>query len=156
MIDEGRRTATYKLAVLLSLMDCCAEQATPTGEAPVSFDSRHRSSCGPLVLAATSTLSGRRRQPRPRQLRTSRPRSSTHYGRRFQPCPHVGTWDAAEAMLPADHVREVLDVVELTVAKYPLVRLQTVDGVPTRFIYEIDWGESVTLNQLSSNGGAGN
>ena len=37
VIDEGRRTATYKLAVLLALMDCCAEGATPEGKTPTEI-----------------------------------------------------------------------------------------------------------------------
>jgi HNH endonuclease len=57
-------------------------------------------------------------------------------------------------LLPSDHVQEVLDVVELTVARYPLVRLQTVDGVPQPFIYDLDWGEDVTLSRLAASGGA--
>ncbi len=56
--------------------------------------------------------------------------------------PNVKTWDMAVALLPVDHVRQVLDVVELTVARYPLVRLQTVDGVPQPFIYDIDWARA--------------
>jgi hypothetical protein len=34
LLDEGRRTATYKLAVLLALVDCCTEGTQPGGEAP--------------------------------------------------------------------------------------------------------------------------
>jgi len=34
LIDEGRRVATYKLALLLALIDSCAENSTPLGEAP--------------------------------------------------------------------------------------------------------------------------
>jgi hypothetical protein len=34
LIDEGRRTATYKLAVLLALIDCCAVASDSDGRAP--------------------------------------------------------------------------------------------------------------------------
>ena len=72
----------------------------------------------------------------------------------FETLPYVNTWESAEELLPADHLRQVLDVVELTVARYPLVRLQTVDGVPQPFLYDLDWGEGVTLSRLTAHGGA--
>jgi 5-methylcytosine-specific restriction endonuclease McrA len=34
LMDEGRRTATYKLAVMLALVDCCSEATGPDGRAP--------------------------------------------------------------------------------------------------------------------------
>lgn len=155
VIDEGRRTATYKLAVLLSLMDGCAEQATPTGEAPTELSTRsiarHVARLYWPQLRAFPTDGGAIDL---RQITNKSATILTALRRAFSSLPQVSTWDVAEAMLPANEVGEVLDVVELTVAKYPLVRLQTVDGAPTPFIYKIDWGESVTLKQLSLNGGA--
>ena len=40
VIDEGRRTATYKLALLIALMDCCAEGVSPMGAAPAEIPTR--------------------------------------------------------------------------------------------------------------------
>jgi hypothetical protein len=40
LIDEGRRTATYKLASFLALMDACAEEADVHGRAPETLHSR--------------------------------------------------------------------------------------------------------------------
>jgi hypothetical protein len=37
VIDEGRRISTYKLAVLLALIDVCAERPNPDGSAPVEL-----------------------------------------------------------------------------------------------------------------------
>ena len=37
VIDEGRRISTYKLAVLLALIDVCAERPDPDGNAPVEL-----------------------------------------------------------------------------------------------------------------------
>lgn len=34
LLEEGRRTATYKLAVLLALIDCCAGGTDAGGTAP--------------------------------------------------------------------------------------------------------------------------
>jgi hypothetical protein len=40
IIDEGRRTATYKLALILALIDACAEHVDADGDAPDSLDVR--------------------------------------------------------------------------------------------------------------------
>ena len=154
VIDEGRRTATYKLAVLLALMDCCAEQSSPEGKPPTEVGTR-------TIARHVARLYWPQLRPFPTdtgsvQLRQITNKSATILAAladAFRALPNVSTWDAAEATLPAGHVNQVLDVVELTVARYPLVRLQTVDGVPKPFVYDIDWGESVTLSKLASGGG---
>lgn len=40
LLDEGRRTATYKLAGLLALIDCCAVGTNARGEAPDAVTTR--------------------------------------------------------------------------------------------------------------------
>lgn len=37
VIDDGRRISTYKLAVLLALIDVCGEHAGDDGKAPVEL-----------------------------------------------------------------------------------------------------------------------
>src|SRR5437867_7259442 len=37
LLDQGRRTSTYKFAVLLSLVDLCLENPKPDGSAPDSL-----------------------------------------------------------------------------------------------------------------------
>ena len=155
VIDEGRRTATYKLAVLLALMDCCAEGASPAGLAPTAIPTR-------VIARHVARLYWPQLRPFPTEagpvaLRQITNKSSTilHSLRTaFDALPYVPAWETAESTLPADHVDQVLDVVELTVARYPLVRLQTVDGVSRPFIYDIEWGESVSLARLAAAGGA--
>lgn len=156
VIDEGRRTATYKLAVLLALMDCCAEQASPDGGAPADLSTR-------TIAQHVARLYWPQLRPFPTstgpvvELRQITQKSATILNalrRAFRTLPNVGTWEAAEAVLPSDQVGEVLDIVELTVARYPLVRLQTIDGTPKPFMYDIDWGEGVTLPMLARAGGA--
>ena len=40
LLDEGRRTATYKLATLLSLLDCCVSESDASGRAPEAIPIR--------------------------------------------------------------------------------------------------------------------
>ena len=149
VIDEGRRTATYKLAVLTALMDCCAEAVSRRGLAPAELGTR-------AIARRVAAVYWPQLRPfpvpgNPLELRQITNKSAVvirALRTAFQVLPSVATWETAEAVLPEDHVGQVLDVVELTVARYPLVRLQTVDGVPQPFIYDLDWGEDVTLAQL--------
>lgn len=155
VIDEGRRTATYKLALLIALIDCCAEGVSPLGAAPCELPTR-------LLARQVARLYWPQLRPFPAaggplDLRQITNKSATIIRvlqSAFEALPWVSTWELAEELLPPDHVRQVLDVVELTVARYPLVRLQTVDGVPQPFLYDLEWGEGVTLSRLAANGGA--
>ena len=115
VIDEGRRTATYKLAVLLALMDCCAEGASPAGLAPTAMPTR-------VIARHVARLYWPQLRPFPTEagpvaLRQITNRSSTilHSLRTaFDALPYVPAWETAESTLPADHVDQVLDVVEFT------------------------------------------
>lgn len=155
IIDEGRRTATYKLATLLALIDACAEASTPDGRGPDEVATR-------AVARNVARLYWPQLRPFPaeggavdlRQITNKTATIDRALRRAFAVLPHVPTWDAAEAQLPGDEVAEVLDVVELTVARYPLVRLQTVDGVSQPFIYDLGWGEGVRIAHLRAGGGA--
>lgn len=161
VIDEGRKTATYKLATLLAIIDSCAEGASPSGEAPREIRTRDIAyrvarlywpqlrpfAPPPGVIVKTPEL----------DLRQITNKSATIIEvlrKVSRSLPFVTTWDKATDLLSTDEVQEVLDKVEDTVARYPLVRLQTVDKVPQPFIYDIDWGESVTRAQLAASGGA--
>lgn len=153
VIDEGRRTATYKLALLMALIDCCAERTTRTGDAPVELSTR-------TIARRMAELYWPQLRPFPaptgpidlRQI-TNKSATIVRVMRTlFDSLPGALSWQAAESMAP-DQAERVLDVVEHTVARFPLVRLQTIDGVPRPFLYDIDWGEGVTLSRLQAPGG---
>ena len=156
VIDEGRRTATYKLAVLLALMDCCAEGVAASGAAPDRVPTRR-------LARRVAELYWPQLRPFPTgndsvlELRQITQKSSTvltAMRSAFASLDAVPTWQQAEEQLAPAHVEQVLDVVELTVARQPLPRLQTVDGSSRPFIYDIDWDEDVTLRRLQADGGA--
>lgn len=154
VIDEGRRTATYKLALLIALIDCCADNTTAAGAAP-----------GTLTTATIARQMARLYWPQLRPfptpagavgLRQITNKSATILSAlkvvRASVLGRATTWDGAAASAPTA-TAQALDAVELTVARYPIVRLQTIDAVPQPFLYDIDWGEGVTLRQLRRPGG---
>jgi 5-methylcytosine-specific restriction endonuclease McrA len=149
VIDEGRRTATYKLALLLALMDCCAEGVSTRGGAPDELGTR-------AIARRVAELYWPQLRPFPastgaielRQIKMKSSRVLKALRTAFEALPHVPTWRQAEERLDPVAVGEVLDVVEWTFAREPLVRLQTVDGVSQPFIYDVGWDEHVTLGRF--------
>ena len=156
VIDEGRRTATYKLALLLALIDACAAGADADGRAPRHLHTR---------TIATHVL--RLYLPQVRlylagdgdelQLRQITNKQSAvlasvlrlHLVAEQHRCRTIGE---IERRLPTDYA-STLDDVEHTFARYPLRLLQVVGHQPLPFLYDVDWGESVTLRTLHAEGG---
>jgi hypothetical protein len=155
VIDEGRRTATYKLALLLALIDACAANADDRGRAPAVLHTRtiaHHVVALYLPQARTYLSGG---EPRHLDQITSR-RSAVF---RAILALHVRA-DAARCRslteiarrLPDDY-EQCLDVVEETFARYPLRLLQVVGREHRPFLYDIDWTDSVRLSALHADGG---
>lgn len=153
IIDEGRRTATYKLALLIGLIDCCAEGSSEVGAAPQELRTRD-------LAQRVASLYWPQLRPFPsasgavdlRQITNKQSTIVSVLKRLFDELPGVSSWEAA-VMAEPDFAAQTLDVVELTVARFPLVRLQTVDGVPQPVLYELDWDENITLPRLRAIGG---
>jgi len=161
VIDEGRKTATYKLATLLAIIDSCAEGASPSGQAPQTIPTRkiahHVARLYWPQVRPFVPPPGVVPKVEPLDLRQITNKSATVIEvlrRASKSLPLVASWDRATSLLPAGVVQEVLDKVEHTVARYPLVRLQTIDNVAQCFIYDIDWDEGVTQAELAACGGA--
>jgi hypothetical protein len=57
-----------------------------------------------------------------------------------------------ETRLPEEYAA-CLDAVELTIAQQPVPRLQVIGRIHRPFLYEIGWGESVSLRALHAPGG---
>jgi hypothetical protein len=155
VLDEGRRTATYKLAVLLALLDCCVLGTDAHGRAPQEVPVRDlarrvlelywpqvRPYAGGTVLSQSS-------QPRAvtvdavRALRTAAERVG------------ATTPAGAERLLPDVFVQTVATL-ELNLVQMPLGKLQRPQGYSAsgasdypRFLYDDRaFSEGVTARQL--------
>ena len=156
VIDEGRRTATYKLALLRALMDACAANVDERGRAPVELHTRVVAEhVVQLYLPQARLYLGASGDPL--QLRQISGGRSAVLG------AIVGLHVEAELTgsrthqqmrdrLP-DRLDDCLDEVERTFARYPIRLLQVVGTQNHPFLYDIDWGESVSLKQLHAPGG---
>ncbi len=149
VIDAGRRTATYKLAVLLAIIDCCAEGVSSSGEAPLAISTR-------TIARHVAALYWPQLRPFPapsgeldlRQITNKSPATLSAMRVAFNERPDARSFEDAEAQLTFELVEPVLDLIELTVARYPPLRLQTIDGVSSPFTYDVAWDERVTLSRL--------
>jgi hypothetical protein len=157
LLDEGRRTATYKLAVLLALIDCCARSSDDLGRPAASVSTRD---------LARRVVDLYWRQVRPSGLvdgavlrQSSQPRAVTVDAvaelRRAAELVGASTFDAAELLTPSATAR-CLDIVELNLVRMPLGKLQrpsSFDGTSNpdypRFLYDdASFHERVTRADL--------
>ncbi len=156
VIDEGRRVATYKLALLTGLIDACAARAGSDGRAPEVLHTRtvarhvlH------IYLPQVRSYLGSTGDPM--NLRQITAKQSAMLGAILRlhllgaehRCRNVSE---IEHRMPDEHGR-CLDEVERTFARYPLRLLQVVGRDSRPFMYDIDWGESVGLTALHAAGG---
>ena len=156
IIDEGRRTATYKLALLTALMDACAENVDARGRAPQQLHTRDIAAhVLRLYLPQARLYLGGDGDPfELRQINTHRSAVlgaivGLQLEAELTGCRSIGQ---IRDRLPAEYER-CLNEVEYTFARYPIVRLQVVGAQQRPFLYDVDWTESVTHKQLHSPGG---
>ncbi len=163
VIDAGRRTATYKLALLLALVDLCSRHSSADGRAPSVLYTReiaeqiaaiywpqvvaYRQSSNAdaivlrqISLPQASIVNAVRRF---RELAEGRGATSLHLARR-----QLG-----------DEYQQMVDQAEVTIAAQPLPRFQRVGTAEADFpfIYDLAWGprEHFTIRRLRAAGPRG-
>jgi hypothetical protein len=146
VIDSGRRTATYKLALLIALLDLCARNSDEAGRAPGLLHTRDIAEqvamlYWPQVIPYPVPGIGTAVELRQITLPRAAIISAVSAYRRAAHAAGVTSWHLARQRLPGPH-QAMLDQVEVTVAQQPLPRLQTVGSSDTifPFLYELSWG----------------
>ena len=164
VVDSGRRTATYKLALLLALLDLCALRSDADGRAPTELTTRDLAE-QVANLYWPQVAPFRDGSPNAVNLRQIRDKRSLIIDplREFRVAVEAkgatSLWIARQRF-PAEYGR-VIDRIERTLAEQPLPRLQTVGTSKTEipFIYELgaDWGinQHFSLARLRSHGPRG-
>ncbi|HEY3733835.1 MAG TPA: HNH endonuclease [Streptosporangiaceae bacterium] len=161
VIDSGRRTATYKLALLMSLLDLCARRGGLDGRPPSVLYTRE-------IAERVAAIYWPQMMPYRRgsgviELRQiTLPRSAITGAvlefRRAAEATGVTSLSLARQRLAGEYAR-MLDRVEVAVAEQPLPRLQTVGSSEQvlPFLYDIGWGprESFSPRRLRRAGPAG-
>ena len=163
VIDSGRRTATYKLALLLALLDLCARHSDTRGRAPQVLYTRdiaeHVASLYwpqvipyPLPGAASAKVLRQITLPRAAIV------AAVSSFRSAAEAAGATSWHLARPRLPGAY-RAMLDQVEVIVAEQPLPRLQAIGSAQAvfPFLYELSWGtrESFSPARLGRHGPRG-
>lgn len=146
VIDEGRRTATYKMALLVALIDAAASMP---GESRI-----------PTRVIADRALEVYYPQTRPfvdrqgeihvmRQISVKNSVVLEAVGeiRRLGESLGLRTLSEVRRALPKE-VEDVLDRVEDTFVRFPIPLLQVVGNSMVPFLYEADWPEGTSVRVL--------
>ena len=155
VLETGLRTATYKLATLMALVDECVEYlpAKPDDELAI-----------PITRVAERVLEIYWRQVAPLQgfgqlRQSSQPNArilrAVQRLRDDAAARHIASPGVARDRLPVEY-RVAVDDIALTLAQQPLHRLQRVTGAaagPT-FLYDDNWlHDHVSWRTINENGG---
>ena len=163
VIDSGRRTATYKLALLMALLDLCARHSDADGRAPRLLYTRDIAEhvaglYWPQVIPYRLPGSGNAVELCQITLPRAVIVAAVSTFRRAAQAAGAASWHLARQRLPGPY-EQMLDQVEVTVATQPLPRLQAVGSTETvfPFIYELSWGprQSFSLARLRRHGPQG-
>jgi 5-methylcytosine-specific restriction endonuclease McrA len=146
VIDEGRRTATYKLALLLALVDAAAlspgEERIPTRVlAELVLETYYPQT---RLYVAND---GIERELRQITMKGSPPLRAALRLRLHGEAAGCRTVADTRRRVPDEHAR-ALGAVEDTFVRYPIPLLQTVGTRSVPFLYEVDWAEGSSAASL--------
>lgn len=146
VIDEGRRTATYKLSLLLALMDRVAAapgvEAIPTRAIAAEVLDRYYPQTRAFVANG-----GIEHELRQITMKGSPPLRAALRLRLIGDVNGCRSADEARRRIP-DEYEQALDVVEDTFVRYPIPLLQVVGASLVPFLYEPDWPEGTSISTI--------
>lgn len=150
VIDEGRRTATYKLALLVALIDAVAArpgtERIPTRVLAEEVLRLYFDQSRPFVAAdgSTQTL----RQIVNKQAVMLETASALRVKATEARCRSIG--DVRRRL--AGEYETAVDAIEDTLVRYPIPLLQVVGTRLVPFLYEADWPEGQSVRSLRREG----
>jgi hypothetical protein len=163
VIDSGRRTATYKLALLLAVLELCARHSDMSGRAPRVLYTRdiaeqvasvYWPQVIPYLVPGAASAAVLRQITLPRAAIVA----AVSTFRSAAEAAGAASWHLARLRLPGQY-QAMLDQVEVTVAEQPLPRLQAVGSAQAvfPFLYQLRWGprESFSPARLRRHGPRG-
>lgn len=154
VLDEGLKTATYKCAVLIGLMDLCLEHSSATGMPPRSVSTRSLAEkVIELYWPHLRVFPG----PAPSVLKQNSGSRQTEilqaierFVGKLRTGPSVSLFRARQEA--PDLYERLLRDVEWKLAEMPLPRLQRVGLMETRFLYRIAWDNQVKRAEFFAEG----
>lgn len=150
VIDEGRRTATYKLALLAGLIDAIALTSGSDTVSTRLVAERVLALYYPQTRAyvASDGISRELRQISMKSSPVLRAMLRLRLAGDVAGCRSV---EMARTRV-GDIYQEVLSEVEATFVRYPIPLLQVVGTRVVPFLYEVDWPEGMSVARLQAEG----
>lgn len=146
VIDEGRRTATYKLALVLAIVDAAAmspgESELPTRLIAERVLELYYPQTRPYV-----DTTGVSHQARQIVMKTSTVLAAIGRLRSVAELRRCRNIEDVRVAAPT-HYLQTLDVVEETFVRYPIPLMQVVGATVVPFLYEVDWPEGTSVKSL--------
>lgn len=146
VIDEGRRTATYKLALLLGMIEAAA---LSPGESDIPTRLIAERVLGLYYPQTRRYVDGQGTEVTPRQIsmKSSAVLTAVQQLRDRAQVERCRNLDEVRAALPGSY-EATLDRVEDTFVRYPIPLMQVVGAGVVPFLYEVDWREGTSLREL--------
>ena len=154
LLEDGGRTATYKYAVLLGLMDVCMERTTAKGLAPSVITTRQLAErvtdlywphASPYVTNGQSRILRQNNVGQTQAEIVSRIRS---FRERYAALPDDR--NARLKTVAPKPYETLVRFVEWKLIEMPLPRLQRVGMSDDPFLYQINWKQSVARSTVAA------
>jgi hypothetical protein len=145
VIDEGRRTATYKLALVTGLLDAIAELPGDPEIPTRLIAERVVDLYYPQTREYIDTAGGTRAIRQITMKSSPAIAAVAQFRSSIQPCAPSVT--AARTANPTGWKRAV-DEVESTFVRYPIPLMQVVGTQLVPFLYDVDWAEGTAVSSL--------
>ena len=146
VIDEGRRTATYKLALLLGIIDAVAMLPGSTALPTRLIAERVLEVYFPQTRSYVDR-NGVAYVPRQISMKSSTVLAAVERLRLDADAMRCRTLDGVARRRP-DLYHATVDVVEDTFVRYPIPLLQTVGATVIPFLYDVGWPEGTSIASL--------
>jgi 5-methylcytosine-specific restriction endonuclease McrA len=149
LLDETRKTATYKLAVLLGLMDLCLEKVAPSGGPPEVVTTRE-------LAEKVMEIYWPHALPFGSGKTAAVLRQATGGQAEILSLIEKARSSLGDVSVPLMKVRisaartysRLLDQIEWKLIEMPLPRLQTIGTTADPFLYQINWDKSVRYRDI--------
>jgi hypothetical protein len=148
LLDETRYTNTYKLAVMLALMDLSLEKAGPSGGPPDMITTRELAEKVTEIYWPHTLPFGPGRTGTVLRQGNSGQAEIVSCIERFRSSLSDASVTLIKARVSSRPYSRLLDQIEWKLIEMPLPRLQTIGSSSDPFIYQIHWDRSVTRGEV--------
>jgi 5-methylcytosine-specific restriction endonuclease McrA len=149
LLDETRYTTTYKLAVLLGLMDLCLENTSTSGSPPDTLTTRQLAEKITEIYWPHTLPFGSPRTSTVLKQATGGQAEILSYIDQFRCLLQDGSVPLIKARVSNTAAySKLLDQIEWKLIEMPLPRLQTVGTSVDPFIYQINWDQNIPYRDV--------